>query len=165
MPESVWVSDKGGIVIPLSAASPGLSRLLPAHSLRCHIQSPIQKRDADHVFYELTRSICPECRPRHRRSHPDSRQEGLYAETMARSRTFRRPGLRGRPAIHQLLEVQQARHHPAGVCRWDQKRLPSRLRSVSRSPSSTHASESLRSTVPATWRALSALPRPVRVPI
>lgn len=23
---------------------------------------PLKKRDADYVFYELTRSICPECR-------------------------------------------------------------------------------------------------------
>ena len=30
--------------------------------------SATQKRDADYVFYELTRSICPECRRVDRRA-------------------------------------------------------------------------------------------------
>jgi len=26
------------------------------------VATPVSKKDADHVFYELTRSICPKCR-------------------------------------------------------------------------------------------------------
>src|SRR6266702_73951 len=33
-----------------------------SHPATSNRPAPVQKKDADYVFYELTRSICPECR-------------------------------------------------------------------------------------------------------
>jgi len=72
------------------------------------------KKDADYVFYELTRSICPTSRRVIDGHVFDSRQQGVYAQAVPRARHVRKLDLRRCPGLHEFVEIQQARHHSGG---------------------------------------------------
>jgi hypothetical protein len=69
------------------------------------------KKDADYVFYELTRSICPVCR-----AVIDAqiliREQGLHAEALHAARAFRRNRVRRRRHVYEFYEVQQTGYYP-----------------------------------------------------
>ncbi|CAM4087919.1 hypothetical protein NORO109296_19580 [Nocardiopsis rhodophaea] len=66
------------------------------------------------------------------RAGQHSRQQGLPAQTMSRSRDVRGPGLRRCAAVPGVVPVQQAGHAPAGLPDGGEGRLPVRLRAVPR---------------------------------
>ena len=119
------------------------------------------KRDADHVFHELTRSICPECRRvidaqvllrdgrvyMRKRCPEHGHFEALVygdADAYVRNARFNKPG-----TIPSLFTPTSA---AAALMTAD----------CARSTSSTPAWASSRSTAPATWTARSASPAPAR---
>ena len=73
------------------------------------------KKDADYVFYELTRSICPECR-RVIDAHILIRDNKVFMRKRCPDHGLFEALVYGdAAAVHQLLEIQQARHHSAGI--------------------------------------------------
>src|SRR3979490_3596684 len=48
--------------LDLSAHIISSSNTTASASVTSHVPLPRQKKDVDYVFYELTRSICPQCR-------------------------------------------------------------------------------------------------------
>ena len=88
------------------------------------------KKDADYVFYELTRSICPECR-RVVDAHILIRDNKVYMRKRCPDHgLFEGLGLRRRRSLYEFLEVQQAGHDSGGVRHRGEGRLPARLRAL-----------------------------------
>ena len=86
------------------------------------VVSDVRKKDADYVFYELTRSICPNCK------------KVIDAKILLRdNKVFmakRCPDcgpfealIRGRRSLHEFQQVQQARHDPACLRIGNQRRM------------------------------------------
>ena len=71
-----------------------------------------QKRDADYVFYELTRSICPECR-RVIDAKMLLRDNKVYMRKRCPEHGPFEGLVYGDAELYTAIEVQQARHHSA----------------------------------------------------
>jgi uncharacterized radical SAM superfamily Fe-S cluster-containing enzyme len=85
------------------------------------VRSHGSKHDADYVFYELTRSICPACR-RVIDAHIVIRNNKVYMRKRCPDHgPFEALVYDGANCLHQIVQIQQARHHPDRVLLRDQE--------------------------------------------
>lgn len=109
-------------------ASPDISVAAP---IQPQASSPRQKKDVDYVFFELTRSICPECR-RVIDAHILLRNEKVYmrkrcpehgvfeglvygdAQAYVSAARFNKPGT---IPLAYSTEIQHGCPHDCGLCR------------------------------------------------
>ncbi len=106
----------------ISASAPTTTASITPH--------PRQKKDADYVFYELTRSICPECRRvidahillRHNKVYMRKRcpEHGLFeglvygdAQAYTSAARFNKPGT---IPLAYTTDIQQGCPHDCGLC-------------------------------------------------
>jgi len=90
-----------------------------------------KKRDADYVFYELTRSICPECR-RVIDAQIILRDNKVYMrKRCSQCGPFEALVLRRRGSLHDIRQIQQAGTIPLAHGSEIHGRLSPRLRSLS----------------------------------